>query len=1071
MSSSSSEEEFELNYVKIDSKNDIRLLEKEDYELEWESYFTAIRDFNEEKIGKNLQVFLKKLIPDTIDKAKDTKDILKINQDYCKQYFRKIKQDNKVLNPAVNEILATDFKDKFIFNKTNLQHVSNILVYAINEIKKYKISSTKDFLDTINNLNLKKYDFFKIYANHDYLKNRDKEKIDYTFSRASSQCKSTTAYSSASNPLKDLYEDSELEENNLLDLNKYHSEAKGIHYIDMNPKNIICSSLLTDDYNYNEEEELKKLLTKECFNYPKANKNTLTEQKELPIELILILEKFKNVKTLIFQIQDVNDSFIKRAILILMNIKWLFISDIEEVKFDLGNEELQQGLNEMFNERSGELYNQFHKNRDLIYYPGSYLARTINCWEPEGDIFIGKLDKEKASKKNVDYIYNMQPYEYTSTFDNYLCNIYNEFGKLTSLKYITPFTNIINNKFGELQYEQKSEDFDESFDALNLSFGEKSERESNLPSSVNLNARTSNIQFFLQTVHNSNVNNNAKNSTPLLLGQFVNKNRAYFQMVSIYSYFFSQNLKKIKKMSLYFQTPFIYELSLLFNMRLNLDLSNFLIFTNQIDTLKEANFSFNSLDNKSFEYIIAIINKNTQLTSLKMSFFTPDINYLENSLFNFLSSKKKSLTNLFHEQREFEIRNNQSKEKMNNYILNEKLLESFGLNLCNFFNTLKLNTINRLEEFIMRFDIPLSLIDNNNYIILLIKFIINMLIMLTFQGNKLHTLKILAPHLEFNGSNFPYIRQFFREILLKDETEEMNNESEIQKKKTLRQRALKEQRVKENELKEKDKELKQKKGRKELLENINKEKGDNDDNKNSDTPDHKRSMTPKKSQEEASKKRKYEELAIKKRSRLNQNTYLENLTLQFKINDLPEIFNICLMNNITGLKTINLGYLDEITFIGFINNYKKNYNLLMNLKSLKISLGPSVTSYTSLEKYILEYININSPVIDEKFLFSDLQILSESKMNELVDLVYVEAVTPKLIVQISGDNKNMLSKILSKFINENKAKCKNEMISMITLMNMPKYIKLYNNDILECLTSFYGMRKNRAIICKEMPYQ
>ena len=45
------------------------------------------------------------------------------------------------------------------------------------------------------------------------------------------------------------------------------------------------------------------------------------------------------------------------------------------------------------------------------------------------------------------------------------------------------------------------------------------------------------------------------------------------------------------------------------------------------------------------------------------------------------------------------------------------------------------------------------------------------------------------------------------------------------------------------------------------------------------------------------------------------------------------------------------------------------------------------------------------------------------------------------------------------------------MISMITLMNVPKYIKLYNNDILEYLTSFYGMRKNRAIICKEMPYQ
>ena len=136
---------------------------------------------------------------------------------------------------------------------------------------------------------------------------------------------------------------------------------------------------------------------------------------------------------------------------------------------------------------------------------------------------------------------------------------------------------------------------------------------------------------------------------------------------------------------------------------------------------------------------------------------------------------------------------------MNNYILNEKLLESFSLNLCNFFNTLKLNIINSLKEFVMRFDIPLSLIDNNNYIILLIKFIINTLIMITFQGNKLHTLKILAPYLEFNGTNFPYIRQFFTEILLKDETEEMSNESEIQKKRTLRQRALKEQREKEKE--------------------------------------------------------------------------------------------------------------------------------------------------------------------------------------------------------------------------------------------------------------------------------
>ena len=295
MSSSSSEEEFELNYVKIDSKNDIRILDQEDYFLETVSYSSAISDFEQEKIGKNLLSFLKKLIPDTTD---NSKDILKANLDYIKQYFKKINSDKKVFNATVNEILSTDFKDLFIFNKINLHHICNVLAYGINELRKYKISTAKDFTDAISQINLKKYDLFKIYSNHDYLKNKDKN----AYSRGSSQCMST-AYSSNSNPFKDLYEDIDLEDNNLLDLNRYHNEARGIHYIDMNQRNIMFSSMLTNDYNYNEEEELKKLLTKECFNYPKANKNTLSEKElTLPIEIIILLDKLQKVKTLIFQI-------------------------------------------------------------------------------------------------------------------------------------------------------------------------------------------------------------------------------------------------------------------------------------------------------------------------------------------------------------------------------------------------------------------------------------------------------------------------------------------------------------------------------------------------------------------------------------------------------------------------------------------------------------------------------------------------------------------------------------------------------------------------------------------------
>ena len=1082
--SSSSEEEFELNYLKIDSKNDLRLLGKEDFEMETISFMSVINIFSEEKIGKNVSSFLKKIIPETTD-------ILKANQEYSKQFLKRINTDKKGYYSSVNHILATNYKEQFIFNKTNLQEVCYLLTYAFNEIKKYKINTGKDFKDIISKIKFEKYDFFKIYANYEYLKNRDKDKNDQTLSRQSSQCKSTT-YSSYSTQVKDLYEEpSEYDESNLLDLNKYRNEARGIYFID---NKIKCSSMISNNCNNNEEEELKKFLTKECFIYPKYNKNTISEQSELPIEFILILDKLKNVKTLIFQIQNVNDLFIKMAIFILINIKWLFSKGIEEVKYDLGNDELQQGLCEMFNERTAELYHYFHKIKNLVYYNGSYQARTINCWEPEGDIFIEKYEKNKEDKK-MDYSYSMQQNEDTSTFDNHLCNIYNEFGKLTNLKYIKPLNYTVKNKIGEFQFEQKTEDFeDNNYELLNASVGEPQKPEKELiATTTSFNSRSSNVQNFIQNLNNAIANNTSKKSTPQLLGQFVMNKRAYFQMILIYSHFFTKNLKKIKKISLYFHTPFTYEITLLYNMRLNFDLSHFLIFTNQIETLTEANFSFNSLDDKSFEYILGLINKNTSISTLRLSFFSPEINYFDNSLFNLISSKKISLTKLFQEQREFEIKNSQYKEKkMNNFILNEKLLDSFGNNLCNLFNLLKVISLNNIEELVMRFDIPLPLLDNNKYIILIIKFIINILIMLTFQDNKVHTLKLLAPYLEVNGDNMPYIRQLFKELLLKDEIEvKMNNKNEINKKKTYRQKELKVQREKENAIKEKKKELKEKYERKEILEKIstkdltkslketnnekNNDKDDDDDfdlDKNIDNNEIKRcnSLVQKKQLEQAARVEEtiqIEEISIKKRSELNKNFSLENLVLQFKINDLPEIFNFCLMNNLSGLKLINLGILDEITFKGFMNSYKNNYNKLTSLISLKITLAESVTSYENLEKYIFEYINLNSPNIQEKYLLTDLQIMYDNKMKELVDLVYVDAAVPKLIVEISNSNTHMLSKILMKFIEEKKEKCRVEMNSMIILMNMPQFKKLYNQNILECLSSFYGMKKNRAIICKE----
>ena len=53
--------------------------------------------------------------------------------------------------------------------------------------------------------------------------------------------------------------------------------------------------------------------------------------------------------------------------------------------------------------------------------------------------------------------------------------------------------------------------------------------------------------------------------------------------------------------------------------------------------------------------------------------------------------------------------NKSNERKFNEFILDEKLLNPFILNLCNLSNLLKLQLIKSIEELVFRFDIPLPL--------------------------------------------------------------------------------------------------------------------------------------------------------------------------------------------------------------------------------------------------------------------------------------------------------------------------------------------------------------------------
>ncbi len=1067
----SNEDEYELNFIKIDSNNNVKLIEGEDLELEMLDLITIVSPFETESIDGMLLKYFRKIIP-------SSQDLLKIDVDISKQYIKNLHSDkkNSVLCDSINRILSTDYRGKFIFNKANIQDVSNILINSFNDIKKYKISSFAELQHALKKIDFKKYNFKKLYLNNEYIKNR----------RNTLNHQSTSTSISSNIIAKELYEESSENDDFPKYVNRNFNKQRGITYIDNNSNNIMYSSYLTDDYNYDEEITAKIILTKECFSFHKNNK----DDSELPIELIILLYKLKDVNTLIYQINNVDEQFLKMAVFILLNVKWLFMHEIEEIKFDLGNEELQKGINEVINERTKEIYYNFQKEKSAIYYNGSYKARTINLWEPEGDIFFEKINNNQNDQK--EFIYSEQPNIEKCTFDNHLCNIYNEYGKLTNLKYIRPI--IYTIKKIDNQYEQKFDVFADIDNYLPLE--QRPDRDSiYLNSSISNIPRNSVLSINSNTSNSNNNNNVVEKTTPSLLKDYVKANIYPLQMVTVYSYFFIKEFKKLKKLNIYFHSPYSNEIHLILRIHdINYDRFNFLIFINKIDTLTEINFSFNSLDNKSFENILGIINKNSNLTSLKLSFFTSDINYFDNGLFNLWSSKKLSIRKLFFDQKESLISSIGDKEKEMNYFIlhHNKFLDTFEKNLRTFFNLLKFKTLNNLEELTLRFDIPLTILNSEKYIILLVKFIINLLIMLTFQYNRIHTLKLLAPDLPFDSFNIPYIRQLFNEIMLEREINDVKWEK---KRKSEKKRRIKEKEKELKELREKENELKEKNERKNILQNysssyssqdvakiIDQKEPDNEDlkfdvdenlesfdyNKRFRSVFHKKKssyMAPEGARNETMSS---EDLLEEQRRKLNTNATLENITIQFKIYNLPEIFNICLMNNLKGLKYINFGYLDQSTFISFLKDYKANSNKLVSLKTLKISLGVSVISYVDLEEYIFEYINVNTPVLEEKFLFSDLKIVYEAKMKELVELVYYKAVTPKLVIQIGNcnDNNHLLSKVMDQCIINRKM----EMESLLMIMDLPKYKQLYKGDIIKCIASFCLKKENRVILCKENPY-
>ena len=993
-----------INFLKINTENNSELIE--DLDLEQLDLLSSISPFETANIDGMLLKSFKSILH-----IPTYQDLLKCNLDQAKSLSKLLNSDKNSAISNINRLLSINFREQFIFSKLNLSIICHILIFVFGELKRYKIPTYAEFEAKIKAIDFSKYNFDQAYLKKEYLENRSQTSKIKRENRITPETLSKIS-------VKEIEDDwTEIDSNNINYENKYYKKEKGISYIDNDYENYIHSSLLTKDYNYDEEQTYNKMLTIKCFNFTKSNK----DDSELPIELIILLYKLKEIKTLIFQIKEPNENFIKMAIFILMNIKWLFLNQIKEIKFDLNDEELQKLLYMEFDKRAFELYKENNLTKNLSYF-SNYSSRKNNFWTTEGDIIFQKVSFDKIS----DFIFNYQADLKNNTFDETLCNIYNEYGLITNFKYIRPITYTFNdiNKKNEIICEQNEEIEEDNLTMSyyhndSISVFNKNERKIGGCFTINNAVRNSNPNILF----NSKREVSSEKSTTDVMKNFVKSNNDHFKLMSLYFYFLP-GFQNLKKFNIFFDFSHSLELQYMFSLSNAIyDRFHFLIFANNISSLTEATFSFNSLDSNSFENILGIIKKNKNLISLKMSLFSQEVLYNENNLLYLWSEKKTGLGKLFKEHNEFLIKNNCDSERDLAYFIlhHNKIIDNYTTNMKNLFNLLKFESLNNLEEIIFRFDIPIKILNSERYQYIIVKFILNILIMLSFQNNKIKTFKILAPILPFDALKMPLIQQLFKEMK-EEEKIDNNTEEKINKGVTMKDKINK------------------------LQTNINKKIKSVETNLSNN------------------KIRRAKEIHVKEI--IIKNRTLEEFTLNLQFFNLPEIFNIIQINNLENLKKINIGSFDEITFKSFVDDYKKNSNNLKSLISLKISLCPSVLSYHNLDKYILEYINIDSPNLEEKYLFSNLKIDSEEKMNELIDNVYYIAKIPKLIVQIGNDNDNkqLLCKMNRKLLEDREG-----MYSLTMIMDLPKYEKLRVPNILNRLAGFYCKKENRIIICNENP--
>ena len=434
-------------------------------------------------------------------------------------------------------------------------------------------------------------------------------------------------------------------------------------------------------------------------------------------ELIFLLNLFLFVKKIEiefnFQEKLLRQNDIYLFFIVFLNLTYL-VKDVKYLKLNLINTNIQNGIYGIYSQKllSESKNNIYYKKNNIILEPYTYNEK----WNFENEFILDnyKLLRESKCQKMIDGIKkNKLNYDDFAIFDS------NEFNGADIRKtyFKNRNSNISSNAFNIMDIDKEEYDLTK-----------------NRKSVVN---HKSNLEYFKDKVN-----------------EYTN----IFEL--IYATFFClDNFPNLEEIGIILNENYDYECQSYFRNEFKLNIGNFhllnIIYKNLL-SMKSLNFEINSFDLITFIKLIQIIYNNNNLTSLKVSLFSSDSSYFPPAIYKVFTQNKS---------------NKLMKKKLNNnknldFRIEDKFFKSIFPHhtkyLKYFFEILKKKN---LKTFGLNLSIPSQIIKDEKYLMVFIKFILNILLLyLGESGSKAQELIILCPNLVINGNNLLIFEEFLQNL-------------------------------------------------------------------------------------------------------------------------------------------------------------------------------------------------------------------------------------------------------------------------------------------------------------------